>query len=178
MQGQRNAVAYFQSTVKSICEPIADKILVWLDDILASDKDAKSLLDTYEALFKLCSESNLRLHAAKCHLYKTTVRWCGRLSNEKGVRMDPSNMQAILDMAPPTTADQLQKFVCAANWMHSTIPEYTPLMEPLSTLLESIYSRVGGRTSVESRRFDWNNLDGAQRMTPTFRKSKMLWLTL
>ena len=70
------------------------------------------MLDTYEALFKLCSESILKLHAANFHLYKTTVRWCGRLINQKGVSMDPSNMQALLDMAPPTTADQLQQCVC------------------------------------------------------------------
>ena len=79
MHGQRNAVAYCQSTVQKICESIQDKILLWLDDILVMDEDPSSLLDTFESLFKLCSESNLKLHAAKCHIFMKEVRWCGRL---------------------------------------------------------------------------------------------------
>ena len=70
-------------------------------------------------------------------------------------------MEALLNMPPPGTADQLQQFLCAVNWMRSNITEYTTLMAPLSTLLEDAYSKFGGRNKrrivkVNLEEVGWN----------------------
>lgn len=74
------------------------------------------------------------------------VRWCGRIVSGKGVQMDPARMKALLDMFHPKSGDQLQQFVCTANWMSSAITQFTTILETLAILLESFYSRIGKRT--------------------------------
>jgi RNase H-like domain found in reverse transcriptase len=50
---------------------------------------------------KQCQEHGLKLHASKCVLFKTTVRYCARLITKNGVRLDPKNMEALQTMQEP-----------------------------------------------------------------------------
>jgi hypothetical protein len=49
-------------------------------------------------------------------------------------------------MPPPTTGADLQQFVCAFNWMRTTIPSFSELLSPLHSLLELVYAKAGRRT--------------------------------
>jgi len=144
--GQRNAVSYCQSSIQDMCKHILDKFMQWLDDMLFHATTADELLNSLEEFFEVCTESGLKLHAAKCQLFLKEVRWCGRVISAEGVRMDPARLEALVEMAEPVTGDQLQQFVCAANWMRAAIPEFTKTMSPLSDLLEKAYQDAGRRT--------------------------------
>jgi hypothetical protein len=43
----------------------------------------------------------LKLHASKCVLFASTVRYCGRLITKDGVRFDPKNMKVLQTMQEP-----------------------------------------------------------------------------
>ena len=116
LHGRGNASGYCQSSVELICESILNHLLIWIDDILKHAKDADTLLDVMERLFKLCVERNLKLHAKKCKLFLMKVRWCGRIVSGEDVQMDPSRLQALVEMPAPSRGDELQQFVCAAIW--------------------------------------------------------------
>jgi len=96
--------------------------------------------------FELCRANNIKLHARKCHLFLTTVNWCGRLISAEGVRMDPSRLESLLRISSPKTAADLQQFVCAANWMRCCIPEFNKVTAVLSEVLEEAYLHAGKRT--------------------------------
>ncbi len=55
-------------------------------------------------------------------------------------------MHALLEMSSPMTGADLQQFLCAANWMRRSIPEYTRITKPLTNALEEVYKSVGKRT--------------------------------
>ena len=71
------------------------------------------------------------------------VKWCGRIIDGEGVQLDPSRLQTLLQMPHPQSGAELQKFVCASNWMRSAVPEYTTLISPLSNLLNAVCKKVG-----------------------------------
>ena len=48
-----------------------------------------------------------------------------------------------MDLSPPTTAAELQQFVCATNWMRSSIPSYNQLVDPLRRLLDVATKAAG-----------------------------------
>ena len=146
MHGQRNAVAFCQSSVQLLCESIAQSMLLWLDDMLLYGTDATSLLHTLRKFFEICHSSGLKLHAKKCRLFLSEVKWCGKVIDGKGVRLDPSRLEALLNMPPPSTGDALHQFLCAANWMRSCIPQFTTVTAPLAQLLEKVYKHAGKRT--------------------------------
>jgi hypothetical protein len=125
--------------------PLAQQILAWLDDLLLHAPSVPNLLGFLRDFFLLCRQHNLKLHPGKCVLFATEVRWCGRMISSTGVRFDPRRAQGLLDMPAPTTGADLQQFVCALNWMRTSIPSFDTLIAPLQTLLESVYEAAGGK---------------------------------
>jgi len=105
-------------------------------------------------------QSSIQL-MSKCKLFLKEVRWCGRVIGEQGIRMDPARLEALLHIEKPVSGDQLQQFLCAANWMRAAIPEFTKTMAPLAELLEKVYKDVGRRTrraasKVKLQELGWN----------------------
>jgi hypothetical protein len=96
-------------TLRSICSSvlvvmmnyIKSNIKVWLDDCLLNTKTEDDLLETLNFFFNQCQEHGLKLHASKCVLFATTVRYCERLITKDGVRFDPKNMKALQAMHEP-----------------------------------------------------------------------------
>ena len=155
LHGQVNAVAYFQSSIQNVFMPLRDALLQWLDDILAHACSASELMDTLETFFSLCRLHGLKLHSRKCRFFLREVNWCGRLISQNGVRLDPRRLKALLAISQPTT--ELQQFVCAANWMRTAIPRFNELIEPLSVILEEVYSMAGRRTRKSVQRISLNH---------------------
>ena len=146
LHGQTNAVAFFQSSLQQLLLPLRDKILQWLDDLLFHCKDFNELLCGLRSFFEICRASHIKLHARKCKFFMKHVSWCGRLISQEGIRFDPRNFAALLEMQEPVTGADLQQFLCAVNWMRSAIPEFTKLIAPLAALMETVYTEAGGRT--------------------------------
>jgi hypothetical protein len=57
----------------------------------------------------------MKLHASKCVLFATTVRYCGRFITKDGVRLDPKNMEALQTIQEPQNGADLVQYVTAVN---------------------------------------------------------------
>jgi RNase H-like domain found in reverse transcriptase len=145
LHGTSNAVLHLQAALQGVLKPLAQQILAWLDDLLLHAKSVPTLLGFLRDFFLLCRLHNLKLHPGKCVLFATEVQWCGRLISRAGVRFDPRRAQGLLDLPAPTTGADLQQFVCALNWMRTSIPSFATLIAPLHILLESVYQAAGGK---------------------------------
>jgi RNase H-like domain found in reverse transcriptase len=63
---------------------------------------------------------------------------------------DLRRIQGLLDMPPPSTGADLQQFICAIDWMRTSIPSFSALICPLHKLLEAVYARTGGKRTKTS----------------------------
>jgi transcriptional regulator len=59
-------------------DDIKSNIKVWLNYCLLHTKTEDDLLAILNFFFKQCQEHGLKLHASKCVLFATMVRYCGR----------------------------------------------------------------------------------------------------
>jgi Reverse transcriptase (RNA-dependent DNA polymerase) len=109
---------------------IKSNIKVWLDDCLLHTRTEDNLLAILKIFFKQCQDYGLKLHASKCVLFATTVRYCGRLITKDGVHFDPKNMEALQTMQEPQNGADLVQYVAAVNWMRSAIPNYSKHVAP------------------------------------------------
>jgi RNase H-like domain found in reverse transcriptase len=121
-------------------------IKVWLDDCLLHTRTEVDLLATLKFFFKQCQEHGLRMHASKCVLFATTVRYCGRLITKDGVRFDPKNMQALQTMQQPQNGADLVQYVVAVNWMRSAIPNNSKRVDPFQAELAKVLEDKSSRT--------------------------------
>jgi hypothetical protein len=137
LMGCTDAVAYCQGAVEQIFgELLYRVILAWLDDILGYAKTEDQLLKALRQVLEACQTYGLRLHPGKCAFFQTEVVWCGKVISEQGISHCPKRIEGLTQLQPPKTAAELQQFLCAMNWMRSSIPEYNHLVAPLTQLLE------------------------------------------
>jgi Reverse transcriptase (RNA-dependent DNA polymerase) len=101
LHGTRNATQHLHSVLVVMMDGIKSNIKVWLDDCLLHTKTEDDLLATLNFFFKKCQKYGLKLHASKCVLFASTVRYCGSLITKDEVRFDPNNMEALQTMQKP-----------------------------------------------------------------------------
>eukprot|EP00644_Phytophthora_capsici_P008025 jgi/Phyca11/125381/e_gw1.58.226.1 len=53
-----------------------------------------------------------------------------------GVRHDPERIAALREMPLPTTAGELQQFICACNWMRDSLINYAGHVQTLQKRLD------------------------------------------
>jgi hypothetical protein len=70
-------------------------------------------------------------------------------------RVSPiDRIRALVEMPDPVTAQALQQFLCAANWMRASVPAYNVLVCALTELMEKAYAKAGGRTKQKVARVE------------------------
>jgi hypothetical protein len=117
-----------------------------LDDCLLHTKTEDDLLATLNVFLKQYREHGLKLHASKCVLFSTTVRYCGRLITKDGERFHPKNMEALQTMQEPQNGADLVQYIAAVNWMRSAIPNYSKRVAPLQAALAKVFGGKSRRT--------------------------------
>jgi hypothetical protein len=110
------------------------------------------LIATLDKTFDKFVAKKVRCSLKKCKLFAKKVRWVGKIISEDGVSPDPEKTQILLDMSRPETAADLMQFVCAMNWLRSSLPDYTRVMAPLSNLLERLLASTPKRNKNNAKR--------------------------
>jgi Reverse transcriptase (RNA-dependent DNA polymerase) len=146
LHGTRNATQHLQSVLVVMMDDIKSNIKVCLDDCLLYTMTEDDLLATLKFSFKQCQEHGLKLHASKCVLFATTVRYCGRFITKDGARFDPKNMEALQTMQKPQNGADLVQYVAAANWIRSAIPNYSKRLALLQEALAEVFEGKSRRT--------------------------------
>jgi hypothetical protein len=124
--------------MEDLMHDIRHSVKIWLDDNMIHVTSEEKLLEVLEHFFKKCLQHGLFLHAAKCDLYGTEVRYCGRIITAEGVRYDPRTMSTLQNMGTPQNGGDLVQYVAALNWMRSSMPLFAEKAAPLQDLLEVV----------------------------------------
>jgi hypothetical protein len=158
--GTRRDMQHLQSVLDFMMNNIKSNIKAWLHDCLLHTKSEYDLLETLNFVFKKCQEHGFNLHASKCVLFVTTVRYCGSLTTKDGVRFDPKNMEALQAMCEPQNGADLVQYVAAVNWMRIAIPNYSKRVSPIQAALEKVFEGKGRRTKKHAAAVSLLNLWG------------------
>ena len=150
IMGATDAVAFCQQAIEEALKPVLDRgVQVWLDDVLGYALTEEELLQVLEIVLARCEEYGIKLHPGKCDFFLRMVTWCGRVLSGGGVSHCPSRVQGLVDLQSPTTAGELQQFLCAVNWMRESIPEYNKLVQELTELVEQCMAKCGSRKKTK-----------------------------
>lgn len=118
----------------------------WLDDFNLQAPTKAALLNVQEKFLWICSERSLYLSAVKSKFYAKQIKWCGRVVDASGCRLNPARLSALRHMEPPTAVSELAEFIYFSRWMSTSMPDFAGRVSPLTSILEEAYSRSGKRT--------------------------------
>ena len=152
LQGGSDSGNHFQAVLGEKFQGRVKNLIQWLDDFLFYSKDEEGLLNDIQNFLQVCQEINLKVHAEKSHLFSKRVHFCGRIITPEGIQYHPRHFDSLISMKKPSMARELQQLLCATNWMRSSIPNYSKVVEPLHNLMEAVYAKAGGKRTKRSIR--------------------------
>ena len=150
LQGAAGSAAFFQANMLVLTSGLDYK--TWLDDLLAYARTEAALLATYRALFTRFRDKGLYLSIRKSNLYHTVARWCGKLIDAHGVKLDPRRISALQEMERPRDGAELSQLVHCLTWVSKNIPRFHELVAPLVACLEEVHRLAGDRKSKSAGR--------------------------
>ena len=96
-----------------------DQITTYIDDILIASNSYDEHLETLRQLLCAFRSFGIRLGSSKCKFFQKEVTFMGRLLTPEGVKLDPKNYDAIMNMSAPTTRNGLQSALGNFTWIKS-----------------------------------------------------------
>ena len=106
-----------------------DDILVWGRTIEEHDKRLEAALDRAKMI-------GMTLNPDKCKFRVTEVTYFGHKLTATGVRPDPSKVDAVLNMPPPSDKSGVQRLLGMVNYLAKFIPGMSEITAPLREILK------------------------------------------
>ncbi|XP_028514411.1 uncharacterized protein K02A2.6 [Exaiptasia diaphana] len=132
--GISSAPEHFQKTMQRILEGLPG-VVCQVDDMLVHGKDKTEHGERLNAVLTRLQDAKVTLNADKCQFECDNVKFLGHIVGKDGIRIDPSKVEAIKEMAEPSDVSDLRRFLGMVNQVGKYIPNLADLTKPLRELL-------------------------------------------
>ena len=110
--GLKNArVTYQRMATFLLHDMMHNEVEVYVDDMIVKSKDRGSHAINLRKFFERIKEYRLRLNSQKCTFGVTAGKLLGFLVSNRGIKIDPSKVKAILEMPPPKSEKEIRGFL-------------------------------------------------------------------
>lgn len=147
--GLTNAPATFQAFMNDILPPLLRPfVLIFFDEILVYIACCADHLCHVRAVLKLLRQHQLLLKRFECLFGDTSLAYLAHIVTAKGVTMDPSKVEGVIDWLAPRLVRALYVFLA----LQGTTAVSSRFMEPLqfATPLTLLLRKEGFTWSVEA----------------------------
>ncbi len=79
-------------------------------------------------------EVGIKLNLSKCHIGQREVKFLGHIVSDERFRPHPGNVEAIVNMKPPTNVKETRRFLGMAGFYRKHIHKFSHLAAPLTDL--------------------------------------------
>ena len=96
--------------------PELDKfVVVFIDDILVYSKNEEEHAEHLRIVLQRLREHKLYAKFSKCDFWLKEVLFLGHIISEKGISVDPSKIQDVLNWSAPTSVPEIPEFPRASR---------------------------------------------------------------
>ncbi|KAL0434786.1 UNVERIFIED_CONTAM: Retrovirus-related Pol polyprotein from transposon [Sesamum radiatum] len=108
--GLKNVGATYQRLVDKIFRPQLGRIMeMYVDDILVKSKEAHHHVKDIDETFEVLRKYRLKLNSGKCAFGVSGGCFIGFMVTQWGIEANPDKINAIMDMRPPTSINEVQQ---------------------------------------------------------------------
>jgi len=133
--GLTNAPAVFMDLMNRVFRPYLDQfVIVFIDDVLIYSPDASSHREHLRVVLELLRTHQLYAKFSKCEFWLDSVHFLGHVISGKGVAVDPSKVQTVLNWHAPCSPSKIRSFLGLAGYYRRFIQDFSVLASPLTQL--------------------------------------------
>ena len=111
------------------------RIFVFIDDIVIVSETVEIHEDLIRKVFTRLREVGLRLKPSKCEFLCRSIKFLGLLLDKKGLRTDPSKIEAVRTYPEPDSIKELRIFLGMAGYFRRFIKDFSLIARPLTKLM-------------------------------------------
>ena len=105
----KNARATYQRLVSHMFRSqIGRNVEVYVDNMLLKTQDEGIHLDDLQETFDTLRQYNMKLNPSKCAFGVSSGKFLGFMVSHRGIEANPDKIQALLDMKPPQSVNEVQ----------------------------------------------------------------------
>ncbi|WVZ97350.1 hypothetical protein U9M48_042897 [Paspalum notatum var. saurae] len=135
--GLTNAPAFFMYLMNSVFMNELDKFMVlFIDDILVYSKNEKEHEEHLRIVLSRLREHKLYAKFSKCAFWLKEVAFLGHILSLKGVAVDPSKVEDVLNWKQPQTVTKIRSFLGLAGYYHRFIKDFSRISKPMTALTQ------------------------------------------
>ena len=110
-------------------------VVVYMDDVLITGHTKEEHDDRLQQVLQTMQHAGLKLNKDKCKIAQTRVDFLGMKLDKDGIHPDPAKVAAVIQMAPPTTKEEVKRLMGMVNWLARFIPSASSVAAPINDLL-------------------------------------------
>ncbi|WVZ52688.1 hypothetical protein U9M48_003725, partial [Paspalum notatum var. saurae] len=133
--GLTNAPAFFMYMMNSVFMNELDKfVVVFIDDILVYSKNEEEHEEHLRTVLTQLREHQLYAKFSKCAFWLREVSFLGHILSEKGVTVDPSKVEDVLNWKQPETVTEIRSFLGLAGYYRRFLKDFSKTAKPMTSL--------------------------------------------
>jgi len=133
--GVTNAPVIFMDYMNRIFHPFLDQfVVVFIDDILIYSKTLEEHEEHLRIVLQILREKKLYAKLSKSEFWLEKVKFLGHVISNKGVLVDPTKAEAVLQWEPPKTVTEIHSFLGLAGYYKRFIGGFSKIALPLTQL--------------------------------------------
>ena len=134
--GFTNAPAAFMDLMNRVFRPYVDQfVVVFIDDILVYSKDAQEHEQHMRIVLQTLREKKLFAKLSKCDFWLNEVSFLSHIVLAKGIRVDPTKVEAVVNWKPPRNVTEVRSFLGLAGYYRRFVRGFSVIASPLTELL-------------------------------------------
>ncbi|WVZ75692.1 hypothetical protein U9M48_023727 [Paspalum notatum var. saurae] len=135
--GLTNAPAFFMYLMNSVFMNELDKfVVVFIDDILVYSKNEKEHEEHLRIVLSRLREHKLYAKFSKCAFWLKEVAFLGHILSAKGVAVDPSKVEDVLNWKQPQTMTEIRSFLSLVGYYRRFIKDFSKIAKPMTALTQ------------------------------------------
>ncbi|WVZ93252.1 hypothetical protein U9M48_039248 [Paspalum notatum var. saurae] len=133
--GLTNVSAFFMYMMNSVFMNELDKfVVVFIGDILIYSKNEEEHAEHLRIVLARLREHKLYAKSSKCAFWLREVSFLGHILSEKGVAVDPSKVEDVLNWKQPETVTEIWSFLGLAVYYRRYIKDFSKTAKPMTSL--------------------------------------------
>ena len=109
---------------------------MFIDDILIYSKNNEEHAQHLRIVLTRLREHKLYAKFSKCEFWLDQVQFLGHILTPKGISMDPSKVQDVLNWKSSKSVHQIRQFLGLAGYYRYFIPDFSKIAQPMTKLVQ------------------------------------------